>query len=238
MRALGRALGRLVSANPGSLTLGSILLVLALWSAGTPILDLIELKTYDLRVRSRGDLQPSPAVALAVIDEKSLDAEGRWPWPRSKIAALVDVLARDGAKVIGFDIGFSEPDENSELALVRELGRTVDTLGIRDRRLATFISERERVADNDQALARAIRNSSSPGGAGLLLPHERGRSRVSARAGRDRAAARPDRRLEVSLGRLPAGNRAGGRSVHHRLRAGDEPGERSRRRRPPRATSA
>jgi adenylate cyclase len=127
-----------------------------------PIFDLVELKTYDLRVRSRGQLEPSPAVALAVIDEKSLDAEGRWPWPRSKIAALVDVLSRDGAKVIGFDIGFSEPDENSELALVRQLGRTVDTLGIQDRRLAAFISERERAADNDRALARALQASRAP----------------------------------------------------------------------------
>jgi adenylate cyclase len=162
MRALGRALRRLASLNAGSLTFGSLLLVLAVWSVGTPILDLIELKTYDLRVRSRGTLRPSSAVTLAVIDEKSLDAEGRWPWPRSKIAALVDVLARDGAKVIGFDIGFSEPDQNSELALVRQLGRTVDTLGIRDRRLAAFLGERERTADNDQTLAQAIQRSRAP----------------------------------------------------------------------------
>ena len=84
-----------------------------LFVSGIPIFDLIELKTYDLRFFSRGSLQPSPAVVMAVIDEKSLDAEGRWPWPRSKIAALVDILSQDGAKVIGFDIAFAEPDENS-----------------------------------------------------------------------------------------------------------------------------
>jgi adenylate cyclase len=137
-------------------------LVGALFAVGVPIFDLVELKTYDLRVRSRGDRPPASAIALVVIDEKSLDTEGRWPWPRSKIAALVDVLSRDGAKVIGFDIGFSEPDENSELALVRELGRRVDRLGIRDERLSAFIGERERAADNDLALARAIRSSRAP----------------------------------------------------------------------------
>lgn len=140
----------------------TVLLIGALFSIGVPIFDLVELKTYDLRVRSRGHLQPSPAVALAVIDEKSLDAEGRWPWPRSKIATLVDALARDGAKVIGFDISFSEPDENSELALVRRMSRTVDTLGIQDRRLTAFLSERERTADNDRTLAQAIKASSAP----------------------------------------------------------------------------
>jgi adenylate cyclase len=140
----------------------TVALVGALFAVGVPIFDLVELKTYDLRVRSRGDRPPASAIALVVIDEKSLDTEGRWPWPRSKIAALVDVLSRDGAKVIGFDIGFSEPDENSELALVRELGRRVDRLGIRDERLSAFIGERERAADNDLALARAIRSSRAP----------------------------------------------------------------------------
>src|SRR5262249_31311212 len=71
----------------------------------------------------RGPLQPSPVVVLALIDEKSLDTEGRWPWPRSKLATLVDVLSHDGARVIGFDIGFLEPDENSQndLALVHAI---------------------------------------------------------------------------------------------------------------------
>src|SRR5438093_12576909 len=114
--------------NPASLTLGIILLVVILFRSGTSILDLIELKTYDLRFLSRGPLQPSPAVVMAVIDEKSLATEGRWPWPRSKIAALVDTLSHDGARVIGFDIAFSEPDENSQLALINQFSQKVDAL--------------------------------------------------------------------------------------------------------------
>ncbi len=140
----------------------TVLLVGALFSIGVPIFDLVELRTYDLRMRSRGHLQPSPDVVLAVIDEKSLDAEGRWPWPRSKLATLVDVLARDGAKVIGFDIGFSEPDENSELDILRRLSRTVNALRIQDGRLTAFLDERERTADNDRTLALAIKGSPAP----------------------------------------------------------------------------
>src|SRR5918996_2525068 len=104
----------LFSIHPAFLTLGTILVVVILFLSGTPILDLVELKTYNLRFLSRGPLQPSPAVVMALVDEKSLDTEGRWPWPRSKFAALVDVLSHDGARVIGFDIGFLEPDENSQ----------------------------------------------------------------------------------------------------------------------------
>src|SRR2546422_2656319 len=147
--------------NPASLTLAVVLLVVLLFLSGAPILDLIELKAYDLRFLSRGPRPPSPAVVMAAIDEKSLDMEGRWPWPRSKIAALVDTLSRHGARVIGFDIAFSEPDETSQVALIDQLARRVDALAIRDRRLAAFISESRRHADNDRALANAIKSSSS-----------------------------------------------------------------------------
>src|SRR4030042_6365914 len=116
------SLKSLLSINPVSLTFTVILFVLILFMTGVSILDMIELKTYGLRFLSRGHLKPSPAVALARIDEKSLDKEGRWPWPRSKLARLVDILSQDGAKVIGFDIGFLEPDENSQLELISHLG--------------------------------------------------------------------------------------------------------------------
>src|SRR5262245_9612747 len=93
----------LLSINPVSLTFCTIVLVVMLFLSDIPILDLIELKTYDLRFLSRGHMQPSPAVVMALIDEKSLATEGRWPWPRSKLATLVDILSHDGARVIGFD---------------------------------------------------------------------------------------------------------------------------------------
>ncbi len=149
----------LSSTNPVSLTLGTILVVIALFLARTTILDLIELKTYDLRFLSRGQLPPSPAVVIAVIDEKSLDSEGRWPWPRSKIAALVDVLSQDGAKVIGFDIGFLEADENSQLEFINQFSQKVDALDGKHPRLADFIQNSKKRADNDMALAVAIKNS-------------------------------------------------------------------------------
>ena len=156
-----RRLQSLCSINPASLTLFSLLLVVMLFFSGLPILELIELKTYDLRVLSRGHVQPSPAVVLALIDEKSLATEGRWPWPRSKFATLVDLLSQDGAKVIGFDIGFLEPDENSQLTLINQLSQQVETLGIQHPRLTDFLNERKQHADNDLALANAIKNSSA-----------------------------------------------------------------------------
>jgi adenylate cyclase len=156
-----RLLKAVFSINPVSLTLGTLLVVVVLFFSGVPIFDLIELKTYDLRVVSRGQRQPAPTVVLALIDEKSLDTEGRWPWPRSKLAALVERLSHDGAKVIGFDIGFLEPDENSQLAFINELGQHVEALGITQPQLLDFIQERKQRADNDLALAQAIQRSST-----------------------------------------------------------------------------
>jgi adenylate cyclase len=98
----------LTTINPLTITLYLTLLVIVVFLIAPSFLEIIELKTLDLRFKSRGVLQGTDAVALAVIDEKSLDTEGRRPWPRSKIAHLVDYLSDNGEKVIGFYIGFLE----------------------------------------------------------------------------------------------------------------------------------
>ncbi len=154
-----RSLKSIFSINPFTLTAATTLLTIGLFFAGISIFDLVELKTYDLRFRSRGPLNPSPVVALALIDEKSLDTEGRWPWPRSKIAKLVEILSADGAAVIGFDIGFLEPDENSQMEIIGQFNEKVDELRIYDSRLYGFLEESRKQADNDRTLALAIARS-------------------------------------------------------------------------------
>ncbi|HEX4800181.1 MAG TPA: CHASE2 domain-containing protein, partial [Sphingomicrobium sp.] len=145
--------------HPVWLALGTIAVVVALFAVGTPVLDRIELNWLDLRFRTRGPIAPKPTVVLAAIDEKSMQVEGRWPWPRSKIAALVDALSRDGAKVIAFDVTFSEPDENSRLKLVDQLAQKVDSLHVGSPGLAELIRESRADADNDRILARALERS-------------------------------------------------------------------------------
>ena len=145
--------------NPASLMVACLVAVLTLYAFDLYILDIIELKTYDLRFLWRGPEKPSPAVTMVVIDEKSLEVEGRWPWPRSKIARLIDRLSADGAKVIGFDVIFSEPDENSQLALIDDLSGRLDAFAIGDARLRRYVTERRQNADNDAALAEAIKRS-------------------------------------------------------------------------------
>ena len=76
----------------------------------------IEHLGYDLQLRAhlltKRHVMSSP-VAIIDIDDKSLKAIGRWPWPRSKVAELVDALQKQEAAIIAFDVSFSEKEENS-----------------------------------------------------------------------------------------------------------------------------
>lgn len=49
-------------------------------------------------------------VRVVLIDGPSLTAVGPWPWSRYYLARLTEDIARQDAKVIGFDILFPEPD--------------------------------------------------------------------------------------------------------------------------------
>lgn len=66
---------------------------------------------YDLRMKLTIDKhKKDDRLVLAAIDDLSLTKIGRWPWSRSKIAELVNKLNLYGAKVVAFDIFFSEPE--------------------------------------------------------------------------------------------------------------------------------
>jgi len=77
------------------------------------VLDRIDTLIYDWRLATFLPHRPVVTpIVIVDVDEASLKREGRWPWPRDKVAALVKNLEADGAALIGFDIVFSEPEEN------------------------------------------------------------------------------------------------------------------------------
>ena len=58
---------------------------------------------------------PSPNIVIAGIDDNTLEAYGQWAnWPRSLHAQAIDNLSQAGAKVIGFDVIFTDisPDDD------------------------------------------------------------------------------------------------------------------------------
>jgi adenylate cyclase len=76
----------------------------------------LELKTFDMRAKFFKYLRQLPDdIAVVLIDEQSLrqmnQVVGRWPWPRSVHADLIDFLSLGGAKAIVFDILFTENEK-------------------------------------------------------------------------------------------------------------------------------
>jgi len=103
-----------------ALTLGTILLFLT----EIPLLEHLELKTYDLRLRTLPAARPRH-VTIAAIDEKSLAALGRWPWSRSVHAQLAERLDAAGARVIAFDLFFPERESaRADAQFARTLAAT------------------------------------------------------------------------------------------------------------------
>jgi adenylate cyclase len=99
--------------------------------------------TFDEYQRIAPRAFESMPVRVVDIDEASLREFGQWPWPRDRMAALVDRLSDLGAAVIAFDILFAEADRLSPLNVLR------DVPGIDPSLLA-------RLPDNDAIFAEAI----------------------------------------------------------------------------------
>lgn len=67
----------------------------------------------DVMFTIRGQTPVSGSVVIVDIDDASLAGIGQWPWPRNTVAALVAQIHQAGARVIGIDIVFAEPDRTS-----------------------------------------------------------------------------------------------------------------------------
>lgn len=92
------------------------LIVLVLHASGA--LERMELSAYDILVQSNRSMKEThPDIAIVLVDEASLQAMnplvGRWPWPRSVYAELLEFLSLGSPSAIAFDILFTE-DEVSQ----------------------------------------------------------------------------------------------------------------------------
>jgi len=85
------------------------------------------------------------SVRIVDIDEESLSRLGQWPWPRTRIAELVDKLGAGGTAAVGFDVMFAEPDRTSPKAAA-DLWRLTGRLR----------SDLVALPDHDQVLAQSL----------------------------------------------------------------------------------
>ena len=94
-----------------------------LWLAGAmrsfdlPLGDLL------LRLTRPGAADEAP-VAAVVIDDESLDHFGGLPWPRARLAEVVERVFAAGARAVVLDLILADPgDQASDLALAQALAR-------------------------------------------------------------------------------------------------------------------
>lgn len=89
----------------------------------------LELTLRDAVQRQLSRHLADPSVALIDIDEQSLAALGPWPWPRSRLAELVEASLADGqARIVVMDIVLPEskdPEGDARLAALAQGRRLV-----------------------------------------------------------------------------------------------------------------
>jgi adenylate cyclase len=79
----------------------------------------LRVRTFDAFQRIDPRVKKARPVTIVDIDEKSLADPrlGQWPWPRTRMADIVNNLTRMGAVVIAFDVVFAESDRlNPDIA--------------------------------------------------------------------------------------------------------------------------
>lgn len=130
----------------------------------TPIFEFLQRLEYDsldtrFRYRPEDPTRVETHIVIVDIDQHSQEVLGRWPFPRSHFAKMLDVLHKDGAKVAAFDITFSKPDESAApLLRLREALKARDARGEPvDAKLEAEVDKLAAESDSDKQFAEAIK---------------------------------------------------------------------------------
>jgi adenylate cyclase len=125
-------------------------------------LERLELDALDMRFNYR-PLNATPhdaRIVIVDIDQHSQEVLGRWPFPRSNFAKMLDELKQDNAKTVAFDVTFSKPDQSG--AAVRELWAELDARKKRGERVDPKLEEQVKDLvvkfDGDKQFGAAIKN--------------------------------------------------------------------------------
>jgi len=90
----------------------------------TGIMEKFELITVDYRFVIRPPQKSASDVIFIDMAEDSIEAIGRWPWPRKWHATIVSALSEYKPKAIAFDVVFSEPQDEVDDAVFSEAIKT------------------------------------------------------------------------------------------------------------------
>jgi adenylate cyclase len=90
--------------------LAALSIVMQWFSQGLPLAAALDHLVGDRLHHVLASAEPENRIAVVDLDEDSIAALGPWPWPRARIADLLEALASHyGARAIGLDIVFPSP---------------------------------------------------------------------------------------------------------------------------------
>jgi len=117
----------------------------------------LEFVLYDAGVAA-SQVPSDDRIVIIDIDDVSIDHIGRWPWPRSVIADMIDVLQEGKARMVGVDIFFSEKQLTTKNA--KSATKLIDILKSQGKLDEAAALEAE-MAENDEdaRLVHATTNS-------------------------------------------------------------------------------
>lgn len=136
----------------------AVVVAIAHATGALTLVPLAQLENFNADARLRFFMAPQRTndgvlderIVIVDIDETSLAKFGHWPWGRGRMAALVDeIVQRQKAQVVGFDMVFAEPDASTEKQV---LDRIVERLPS----LADTAAQLRSTFDPDKAFARAL----------------------------------------------------------------------------------
>ena len=78
---------------------------------------------YDIFLQSQPAISATQEITIIDIDERSLKQYGQWPWPRYRVAELLEKINNHKPSSIALDIIFSEPDRTSIGPLLEEFSK-------------------------------------------------------------------------------------------------------------------
>lgn len=127
----------------------------------------IESATIDFRFRVfRGPRPAAPDVVIVAVDERSIKEIGRWPWSRTTQARLVEGIANGGAKVIGLDVIYSEPEVTELKRGLQEVRAGAQAAGA-PKAVQGLLDQKLKESDTDAQFERSVRKA---GNVVLALP--------------------------------------------------------------------
>jgi adenylate cyclase len=141
-----------------------LLLVISAIRLWDPLpIEAIRLRTFDSLQLLWPRNSPARPVTIVDVDEESLAALGQWPWPRTRLAEMLEKLTKQGAVIVGFDVVFAEPDRMSPASVARSLPQLS----------ASERSVLQALPDNDVIFAKAISETRVVLGETALAGHGR-----------------------------------------------------------------